>query len=138
MPTEIYKKYFREIQDNTQQLLSKDIQIYRMKPYTFVTVIRCNEFSEAEVRLEGMLHFKLCIFLNLRTSEPTHWCRVIKEKYGGVSSCNVWVYYRLQMKLQEGDFFMSVSHSVYKGHASRGAQVQYGIYPPPTQNTDSQ
>ena len=66
MPTQIYKKYFRDIQDNTQQLLSKDIKIFRMKQYTFVTAIRCNEFSEAEVRLEGMLHFKLYLFI--RTS----------------------------------------------------------------------
>ena len=71
MPTEIYKQYFRDIQENTQQLISKDIKIFRMKLYKFLTIIRCNEFSEAEERLEGMLHFKLCIFLNSRTSEPT-------------------------------------------------------------------
>ena len=57
MPTQIYKNDFRDIQDNTEQLLSKDIKIFQMKKYTFVTVITCNEFSEAEVRLEGKLHF---------------------------------------------------------------------------------
>ena len=62
MLTQIYKKYFRDIQHNTEQLLSKDIKIFRMKKYTFVTVITCNEFSEAEVRLEGKLHFKLYFF----------------------------------------------------------------------------
>ena len=30
--------------------------------YKFLTIIRCNEFSEAEVRLEGMLHLKLYLF----------------------------------------------------------------------------
>ena len=62
MLTQIYKKYFRDNQENTQQLLSKDIKIFRMKPYTFVTLIRCNDFSEVEVRLEGMLHLKLYLF----------------------------------------------------------------------------
>ena len=71
MPTQICKKYFRDFQENTQQLLSKDIKIFQMKLYKFITIIRWNEFSEAEVRLEGMLHFKLCIFFNLRTSLPT-------------------------------------------------------------------
>ena len=69
MPTQIYKKYFRDIQENTQQLLSKEIKIFQMKRYTFVTLIRCNEFSEAEVRLEAMLHFKLYLFIH--TSQPT-------------------------------------------------------------------
>ena len=64
MLTEIYEKYLRDIQENKRHLLSKDFKIFRMKPYTFVTPIKCNEFCEAEVRLEGMLHFKLCIFLN--------------------------------------------------------------------------
>ena len=72
-----------------------------MKQYTFVTVIRCNEFSEVEVRLEGMFHFKVCIFL-YALHNPPKWCHVIKEKYGGVSCCNVWLYYCLQMNLQEG------------------------------------
>ena len=68
MPTQIYKNnIFRDIEESTQQLLSKDANIFRIKASTFVTVIKCNEFSEAEVRLEGMLHFKLCI---LWTSQP--------------------------------------------------------------------
>ena len=71
MPTKIYKRYFRDIQVITEELFYKDIQIFRMKQYTFVTVITCNEFSEGQVRLEGMLHFKLCIFWKLQTSEPT-------------------------------------------------------------------
>ena len=50
----------------------------------------------------------MCICLNFRTSEHTHLCRMIKEKYGGVSSCNVGVYYCLQMNLQEGDVFTGV------------------------------
>ena len=65
MPTQLYKKYFRDIEDNTQELFSKDIKIFRIKPYTFVPVLSYNEFSEAEVRVEGMLHFKL--FINLHT-----------------------------------------------------------------------
>ena len=65
MVTQIYKKYLTDIQENKHDLLSKDLKIFRMKPYTFVTRIKCNEFCQAEVRLEGMLfHFKLCIFLN--------------------------------------------------------------------------
>ena len=57
MPTQIYKKNFRDIQENTQQLLSKDIKIFLIKPFTFVTLIRCNELCQAEVRHEGMLYF---------------------------------------------------------------------------------
>ena len=64
MLTQIYKKYLRDIQENKEHLLSKDFKIFRMKWYTFVTPIKCNEFCQAEVRLEGMLDFKLCIFLN--------------------------------------------------------------------------
>ena len=132
MPTEIYQKNFRDIQENTHHLLSKDIQIFRMKQYTFVTVIRWNEFSEAEVRLEGMLHFRLCIFWNLGTSQPTHWCHVIKDKHSGVSSCNVWIItvckpsYRRVM-------FSQVCLILFMGDTSRGEQVPYGIYPPPVE-----
>ena len=68
--TEIYKQYFRDIQEKTDKLLSKDMKIFRIKTYTFVTVIKSNEYCEDEVRLEGMLHFKLCIFLKLWTSQP--------------------------------------------------------------------
>ena len=46
------------------------MKIFRIKTYTFVTVIKSNEYCEDEVRLEGMLHFKLCIFLKLWTSQP--------------------------------------------------------------------
>ena len=69
-PTEIYKQYFRDIQEKTEKLLSKDMKIFRIKTYTFVTVIKCNEFCKDEVRLEGMLDLKLCIFLKLWTSQP--------------------------------------------------------------------
>ena len=86
MPTQIYINNISGTLKRAQQLLSKDANIFRIKASTFVTVIKCNEFSEAEVRLEGMLHFKLCI---LWTSQPTHWCHVIKDKHSGVSSCNV-------------------------------------------------
>ena len=70
-----------DIQEKTEKLLSKDMKIFRIKTYTFVTVIKCNEFCQAEVRLEGMLfHFKLCIFLKLWTSQPIplvdQWCNV--------------------------------------------------------------
>ena len=63
MLTQIYEKYLTDIEENKEHLLSKDFKISRMKPYTFVTRIKCNEFCQAEVRLEGMLHFKQCIFL---------------------------------------------------------------------------
>ena len=33
---------------------------------------------------------------------PPHWCHVIKDKEGGVLSCNVSVDYNPQTKLQEG------------------------------------
>ena len=100
------------------------------KYFTFVTLIRCNEFSEAEVRHEGMLHFKVCIFL-YALQNPSHWCYVIKDKHSGVSSSNVTVYYCLRKKVQERYVFMSVCHSVHRGDVSRWGQVPYGIYPFP-------
>ena len=44
MPIQIYKKYFRDIQENTEHLLSKDSKIFLMKQYTFVTVIICTVY----------------------------------------------------------------------------------------------
>ena len=73
----------------------------------------------------------------MQLQNPPHWCHVIKDKHSGVSSCNVGVYYCLQTKLQEGDVFMSVCHSVHRRDASRGGQVPYGIYPAPPENRQS-
>ena len=56
--------YFRDIQLTTRDLLSSKVQIFRLRAYTFAIPITPNELHEAEVRLEGMLHFRLCIFLN--------------------------------------------------------------------------
>ena len=46
---------------------------------------------------------------------PPHWCHVIKDKEGGVLSCNVSVDYNPQMKLQEGIVFTGLCHSVQWG-----------------------
>ena len=46
---------------------------------------------------------------------PPHWCHVIKDKEGGVLSCNVSVDYHPQTKLLEGIVFTGLCHSVQGG-----------------------
>ena len=62
--------YFRDIQLTTQDLLSSKVQIFRLKAYTFAIPIAPNELHEAQVRHEGMLHFKCVSFYRHFRTHP--------------------------------------------------------------------
>ena len=85
---------------------------------------------------------KVCCILNcvsFYTDFRTHPIGVtwLKDKHSAVSSCNVGVYYCLQTKLQEGDVFMSVCHSVHRlMHPEEDSFHMESTPPPP--KTDSQ
>ena len=49
---------FREFPATARQLLSRDVQIFRLRGHTFAINITLEEAQAAKVRLEGMFYFR--------------------------------------------------------------------------------
>ena len=137
MPTQIYKKYFRDIQvENTPFTFQwhtniSDETVHICYTHNMQWILWGWSKSGRYVAFETVYLFKLTDFRNqpigvmwLRTR--TVVCSVVMCEF-----ITVW-----KRSCRKDNVLTSVCHSVHREDASKGRQVPYGIYPP--LNTDSQ